>query len=52
MYLSLGALLVGGVHEDPSVGDGAVNIRDHGAHITSSVGGAAVLQEARGHFKY
>lgn len=51
-YLSLGALLVGGVHEDPSVGDGAVDIWDHGAHITSSVGGAAVLQEARTHFKY
>lgn len=24
--LSLGALLIGGVHEDPSVGDGAVNV--------------------------
>lgn len=48
LYLSFGALLVGGVHEDPSVGDGAVNIWHHGAHITSSVGGAAILQEARG----
>lgn len=25
-YLSFGALLVGGIHEDPSVGDGAVNV--------------------------
>lgn len=25
-YLSFGALLIGGIHEDPSVGDGAVNV--------------------------
>lgn len=45
-YLSLGALLIGGVHEDAPVGDGAVNIRDHGAHVSSPERGAAVLQEA------
>lgn len=45
-YLSLGALLIGGVHEDAPVGDGAVNIWDHGAHVSGSERGAAVLQEA------
>lgn len=49
-YLSLGALLVGGIHEDSSVGDGAVNIRDHGAHVTSSIGGTAILKEEGEYF--
>lgn len=45
-YLSLGALFVGGVHEDAPVGDGAVNVGDHGANVASSERGAAILQEA------
>lgn len=49
VYLSLGALLIGRVHEDAPVGDGAVNIWDHGAHVARSERGAAVLQEANTH---
>lgn len=43
-HLSFGTLLIGRIHEDPAVGDGAVNIGHHGAHITGAVRGAAVLQ--------
>lgn len=46
-YLSLGALLIGGVHEDAPVGDGAMNIGDHGANVPSSVRGAAILQQTK-----
>lgn len=46
-YLSLGALFVGGVHEDAPVGDGAVNVGDHGANVASSERGAAILQDAK-----
>lgn len=47
VYLSFGALLIGRVHEDAAIGDGPVNIGDHGAHIARSVGGAAILQERK-----
>lgn len=46
-YLSLGALFVGGVHEDAPVGDGAVNVGDHGADVASSERGTAALQDAK-----
>lgn len=46
-YLSLGALFVGGVHEDAPVGDGAVNVGDHGANVASSERGAAILRDTK-----
>lgn len=51
LYLSFGALLVGRVHEDPSVGDGAVDVGHHGADVASSVRSAAVLQEKKERFR-
>lgn len=42
-YLPLGALLIGWVHEDSSVGDSAMNVWHHWAHVAGSVGRTAIL---------
>lgn len=47
-HLSFGTLLVGWIHEDAPVGDGAVHVGHHGAHIPGAVGGAAILQGREG----
>ena len=42
--LSLGALLVDGVHENSAVEEGAVDVSDHGSRVAGSVGLLADLE--------
>jgi hypothetical protein len=47
-YLAFRTLLVGWVHEDPSINQGAVHIGHHRTHIPGPIGSTAILESRKG----
>lgn len=44
IYLSFRTLLIGRIHEDPTIHQCAVNISYHGAHIPGTIWGTSILK--------